>query len=220
MTDSRFELEYLDVGARITMDDGHVNAMDNNWFESIQGLLAEVEASDAPCLIIRGNGKVFSGGLNIKWLPTMDRNELVGFFQLFSGTMKRIYYYPKPTIAQITGHGIAGGFILACACDRQVAIKDARLAMNEVRVNMTIPQWAIDIISDTVPKPYAKRLLKFGDPVTTNQLHEWGVVETLSDSQGELSEAALDVAKSIEGISAQHFSGTKKNVERLIRREG
>ncbi len=90
MSNSRLKLEYIDVGARITMDDGRVNAMDNDWFEELQSLLTEVEASDAACLIIRGNDRVFSGGLNIKWLPTMDRTELVKFFHLFPGTMKRI----------------------------------------------------------------------------------------------------------------------------------
>ncbi len=106
---------------------------------------------------------------------------------------------------------------MACACDRQVAIKDAQLAMNEVRVNMTVPEWAIDIISDTVPKPYSKRLLKFGDKITTNQLFEWGVVEVLAGSQDELNEAALDVARSIEGIDAHHFAATKKSVAKLVR---
>ena len=202
--------------ARITLDDGKVNALDNNWFKGMRALLDEAEASDAVCLVLKGREGIFSGGLNIKWLPGMSRQEQVEFGQLFPGTLKRIYSFPKPTIAQVTGHAIAGGCLIACACDRRVAMSGASLAMNEVRVNMTIPQWAIDIILDVIPQPYSKTMLKFGDPVTSNDLHDWGVIETLCDDPAALDAAAETIAASFEGISPMDFAGTKARVRDIL----
>ncbi len=215
--DERFTLVYEEDIAVVTFDDGKVNALDNEWFKTMLALLDEVEASDARTLVIKGRDGLFSGGLNIKWLPTMSRAEAVEFGQLFPGVMKRIYHYPKPTIAQITGHAIAGGCILLCACDRRLAIADATVAMNEVRVNMTIPEWAIDIVRDVVPLPHVATMLKFGDPVTTTTLAEWGVIDSISADQEALDEAVRAVAASFEGISLMDFAGTKRRVRASLR---
>ena len=134
---TRLKLETTSNIATITMDDGKVNALDNDWFRQMLGLLDEVETSDATALIIKGREGIYSGGLNVKWLPTMTKEEGVTFLQLFPGVMRRIYGFSKPTISQITGHAIAGGCIIACACDRRVAIGGANVAMNEVRVFTT-----------------------------------------------------------------------------------
>ena len=217
MSDQRLSLSIADNIATITFDDGKVNALDNDWFKAGLDLLAEVESSDASCLIMKGREGLYSGGLNIKWLPTMSREEMVAFGQLFPGFMKRLYHFAKPTIAQVTGHAIAGGCIIACACDRRVAIRDASVAMNEVRVNMTIPEWAIDIVMDTIPAPYVKTMLKFGDPVTTNDLHQWGVIDALADNADDLDQAAAKLAASFEGISPMDFAGTKARVRDPVR---
>lgn len=217
MADNRLDLTLDGPVARITFDDGKVNALDNDWFAAMLALLDEVEASDATALILRGREGIYSGGLNIKWLPTMSKAEQVAFGQLFPGMMKRLYHFPRPTIAQVTGHAIAGGCIIACACDRRVAVSGASVAMNEVRVNMTIPEWAIDIVMDTIPEPQVKTMLKFGDPVTTDQLAELGVIDSLVSSQAELDTAAHELAGTFEGISGFDFAGTKARVRKVLR---
>ena len=219
MSTESLTLEYLNDGsvARITMDDGKVNAMDNDWFRRMLALLDEVEASEATCLIIKGRDGVFSGGLNIKWLPGMSKQEATEFFQLFPGTLKRLYHFSKPTIAQVTGPAIAGGCLTACACDRRVGISGADVAMNEVRVNMTIPEWAIDIVTDAIPAPQSKTLLKFGEPVKTDDLVMWHVFDAVCDDQEELEEAVNAIVKSFQGINPQDYAGTKARVRDVLR---
>lgn len=210
-------LTYEGNTATMVMDDGKVNALDNQWFKKVLSVLDEVESSDATAFVLKGREDIFSGGLNIKWLPNMSRSEIVEFGQLFPGVMRRLYHFPKPTVAVITGHAIAGGCLLACACDRRVAISGARIAMNEVRVNMTIPQWAIDIVRDVIPMPLAKQMLKFGDPVSTDKLVTEGVIEGVYDTQETLDAASLDIVASFEGISATNFANTKIRVRDALR---
>ena len=84
------ELTYSGTTALITMDDGKVNALDNAWFTKMLGMLDEVEASSATGLILKGRSGIFCGGLNIKWLPTMDKQHRVEFGQLFRGRFTRL----------------------------------------------------------------------------------------------------------------------------------
>ena len=211
------DLTFSGNTATMVMDDGKVNALDNHWFKNALSAFDEVESSEATSLILKGREGIFSGGLNIKWLPTMTQSERIEFGQLFPGVMMRLYRFPKPTIAVITGHAIAGGCILACACDRRVAISGARIAMNEVRANMAAPQWAIDIVRDVIPMPLAKQMFKFGEPVSTEQLVESGVIEGVYDTQEQLTKASLDIVASLEGISAIDFANTKSRIRDVLR---
>lgn len=217
MSNDSLKLQIAGGIATITMDDGKVNAMDNDWFRLMLDMLDEVEASDATALVIRGRDGVFSGGLNIKWLPTMSPKEAIQFLQLFPATMKRVYNFSKPTVAQVTGHAIAGGCILACACDRRAAISGMNVAMNEVRVKMTIPEWAINIVLDALPGPQAKKMLKFGESVLTDDLVMWHVFDAVCDNAEDLEDTVDIILKSFEGISGPDFAGTKARVRDLLR---
>lgn len=201
--------------AIIHMDDGKVNALDNGWFETMLSLLDEVETSDAIALIIRGREKIYSGGLNVKWLPTMDKADRTKFSHLFPDTLNRIFKFPKPTIAAMTGHAIAGGCLIACACDRRLAVKGPfNMAMNEVLINMTVPTWAIHIILDVIPKPYVNDVLNFGEFLTLQRAHELGVIREMYEDADSMMQAAIELGRSSANISLADFSATKSVTRR------
>lgn len=209
------ELTFEDNIAVIKMDDGKVNALDNHWFETMLSMLDDVQASDAITLIILGRDKIYSGGLNVKWLPNMDKEETTRFSHLFPGTFDRLFKFPKPTIAAITGHAIAGGCLIACACDRRLAIRGPfNLAMNEVFIDMTIPKWAIDIVLDVIPKPQANDVLNLGEPLSVARAHELGVIRELYEDKDSMMKAAMDLARSTEAISLPDFAATKAQVRK------
>jgi enoyl-CoA hydratase/carnithine racemase len=200
--------------ACIVMDDGKVNALDNDWFRTLLNMLDEVEASDAIALIITGREKVFSGGLNIKWLPTMNKRDQVEFSQLFPKTMGRLYHFSKPTIAAISGHAMAGGCIIACACDRRLALRGFNLAMNEVLIEMVIPEWIIDIVSNAVPKPFVNDMLSYAEFLSTEKAYELGVVRELFDDTQEMMGHANTLAESYDKFSPSAFAGTKAKLRK------
>ncbi len=202
--------------AVIRMDDGKVNALDNQWFKKMLSLLDEVEASSAHTLVLMGRSGIFSGGLNIKWLPTMNALDQTEFSQLFPGTLIRLYQFPKPTIAALTGHGIAGGCLLACACDQRIAVAgDYNLAMNEVLINMTIPGWAIQIVKDVVPKPQVNDFLNLAEFMSFSRARELGIIRKIYDNTDLLMEGAARLAASHAKISLKDFAGNKRQVRIL-----
>jgi len=210
------DLTYHDSTAVITMDDGKVNALDNAWFRTMLAHLDTVEASDATGLILIGRAGIFSGGLNIKWLPTMNKLDMTEFGQLFGGALNRLYQFPKPTIAAVSGHAIAGGCLLACACDVRYALQgNFNMAMNETLIKMTIPGWANNIIENVVPKPYAAAMLSMAEFMSFEQAEALGIISQRFDDHASLLAAALEKAESFKQFSMPNFTANKLNVRTL-----
>ena len=191
-------LRYQQGFAVVVMDDGKVNALDNDWFRRFNAVLDAVEASDARGLILVGRPGVFSGGLNIKWLPGMDQQQAESFQHLFPTTCTRLYQLSLPTVAVLTGHAIAGGCILACACDRRVALSgDFNMAMNEVRIGMTAPDFAVSIVRSVVPLPLVNELFLYGGMLTFGEAQRAGVIaETVADVDDALAAAVAVLGRS------------------------
>lgn len=210
------DLTYHDSTAVITMDDGKVNALDNAWFRTMLAHLDAVEASDATGLILVGRAGIFSGGLNIKWLPTMNKLDMTEFGQLFGGTLKRLYQFPKPTIAAVSGHAIAGGCLLACACDVRLAVQGKfKIAMNETLIKMTIPGWANNIIENVVPKPYAAAMLSMAEFMSFEKAESLGIISQRFEDHASLMAAALEKAETFKQFSMPNFTANKLSVRTL-----
>ncbi|MFT5014047.1 MAG: enoyl-CoA hydratase/carnithine racemase [Planctomycetaceae bacterium] len=99
----------------------------------------------------------------------------------------------------MTGHAIAGGCLLTCACDVRYAVKsstkeDFNMAMNETLIKMTIPAWANTIIENVVPKPYAAAMLSL-EFKSFDQAEKLGIISKRFDDVPAMVDAALKKAE-------------------------
>lgn len=141
--------------ALMTMDDGKVNAMDFLFFDEMGKTMDRLEEDGAKAVIIAGRPGCFSGGLDLKLMPSLSSTDLVAFLDLFARTMLRVFSLPIPTIAVCTGHTIAGGGILAFACDLRFVVDGPyRIQMNEMVTRMPFPSWMILIGRASIPPQY------------------------------------------------------------------
>ncbi|MBM4245437.1 MAG: enoyl-CoA hydratase/isomerase family protein [Deltaproteobacteria bacterium] len=99
--------------ARVVIDDGKANAMSVPFLEELTHLLDRAEGDGSSALVIAGRAGMFSGGLDLKLLPMLSREGLRELSETFARTMLRVFTFPLPTVAAITGHAIAGGAVLA-----------------------------------------------------------------------------------------------------------
>ena len=96
---------------------------------------------------------MFSGGLDLKLLPTLSRDGLRELSAAFARIMLRVFTFPIPTVAAVTGHAIAGGAVLAYACDRRYAVDGRfRLQLNEVAIGIPMPSWMATIAAAAIPR--------------------------------------------------------------------
>jgi enoyl-CoA hydratase len=136
--------------AILTMVHGKANALSTAFCDA---LVAGVrDASAARAIVITGKGHIFSAGVDLPLLldggPTYVREFLPALHRLY----ETVFFHPKPIVAAINGHAVAGGCVLACATDRRVmATGGGRIGVTELLVG--------------VPFPSRQRLLEVGDDV-------------------------------------------------------
>lgn len=149
-----------DKVALLRMDDGKVNAIGTDFLANF-GRAWEDATRDGRAVVIAGNAKAFCAGLDLKRLPGLERPEMVAFARGFNALFRDVLAYPRPTIAAVDGAAMAGGAILALACDFRFVGPRARLAMTEVPVGIPFPAPVADLVRAKLPAPeHAPALLR------------------------------------------------------------
>jgi enoyl-CoA hydratase len=197
--------------AQITFDDGKANAMSVPFFAELDGMLDRAQADGARVVLFAGRPGMFSGGLDVKLLPTLSRDALRELSATFARTMLRIYQFPIPTIAACTGHAIAGGAILAFACDRRFAADGPfRIQMNEVAIGIPLPSWMLLIAGTAIPLSWQASVLLHARPVTPAEAFERGIVDGLVDASGDVVAHARANASDLLALAAEAYATTKR----------
>jgi enoyl-CoA hydratase len=210
-------LEYAfgDGVAEIHFDDGKANVMSTDWFRELGGLLDRAEKDEARAVLFRGRAGMFSGGLNMKWLPTLTPEGGRELVETFSGTMLRVWTFPIPTVAAVTGHAVAGGCVLTSACDQRYAVDGPyRIQMNEVLVGMAMPSWASTICRSAFPEPQANDLLLLARPFSPKEALAFGTLHGLAADEAELLAKARAAAKALGAVGPRPYAVTKARLRR------
>jgi enoyl-CoA hydratase len=156
---------------------------------------ATVDAGRDPkvrAVILRGNDRFFSGGLDLKKMAMGEAVTVASFG--YSDGIGSLFGLPKPTIAEIGGHAIAGGAILALACDFRIAADAGqKIGLNETAIGLAFPPGAFEIARAGLPKrSFARAILEAElyaprDALDMGYVHEVVPKDTLSGRCKELA---------------------------------
>jgi methylglutaconyl-CoA hydratase len=176
------------------------NALSFELLEEFTAALDEVERGPAQVLIITGAGKAFCAGLDLEGLKallgkTHDQNvqDSARMAQIF----RRLYDFPKPTIAAVNGAAIAGGTGIATMSDFTLAVPEAKFGYTEVRIGF-VPAIVSSILVWQVGHKIARDLLMTGRLFDAAEAYRLGLVnevvppERLMDRAGELAALLLE----------------------------
>lgn len=196
----------------LQMDHGKVNAMDVELCEQLIQALKAHEISDSNAIVLRGNPKVFSAGVNLKRVKEEEPSYLDAFIPALSSMFEAFFSHPKPVVVALDGAAIAGGCILACAADYRVMSIDAgRIGIPELRVGVPFPCVAIEIMRFVARHPYLSSMLFHGMTFTSEQAIEVGLIDEVTDPD-KVMEQAMKKAKQLGNISGKIFSLTKRQL--------
>ena len=202
-----------DKRATITMDDGKANAMNFDYFEEMNSALTEIESSESQVLIMKGRQGFFSGGLDVKLMSTLTPKDIDKLAKDFARTMLRVFVYPMPTIAVCTGHAIAGGGILAFACDRRYVIKgDYRIQMNEHAIGIPLPSWMLLIGQSAIPTKFQVEALLHAKTYTPKHACDAGIFHGLIENGEDIDAFLNDEINAFMGLNMNAYSATKKRL--------
>src|SRR5471030_2357073 len=104
--------------AVLTLTHGKANALDIELCEALAARFMELRNSDAKAVVVTGQGKIFSAGVDLKRLSEGGAAYVRKFLPALHKHYDTVFYHPKPVVAAINGHAIAGGCVLACCADR------------------------------------------------------------------------------------------------------
>lgn len=163
MTDATAALpvqkEAPDMPTLITSDSSHLLSLgdDENrfspaWMTAFDAALDHVCAEAKP-LIITGDGKFFSNGLDLEWIMG-NLSELDSYTTRVHHVLRRVLTLPVPTVAAINGHAFGAGAMLAMACDWRVMREDrGYFCFPEIDINIPFtPGMAALIQSKLAPQ--------------------------------------------------------------------
>ena len=187
------------------------NAISAEMIADILSAFDQVEASTARALILTGAGKAFCSGMDLEALkalatqsPAEQRADADRLAQLF----RRIWSFPKPTIAAVNGHAIAGGCGLATLCDFTIAVPEAKFAYPEVRIGF-LPAVVSIFLLRQIGEKHARELLLTGRTIDAAEAHRLGLVTQIAGAE-ELMNAAHILAATLLASSPTSIHITKK----------
>ena len=97
------------------------------------------------------NEKFFCNGLDPSYMLSLSIEGRAGVFRKLMTMMREMYAFPKPEIAVINGHAMAGGAVLGVLCDfRLMSANKGRYCFSEIHVGLTIPRSLMNIIESIV----------------------------------------------------------------------
>jgi methylglutaconyl-CoA hydratase len=195
------------------------NAVSFELVADVLAALDEVEKSNASqVLIITGAGKAFCAGLDLedlKRLTGKTHEQNVADSRTMANLFRRIYDFPKPTIAAVNGHAIAGGTGIATMCDFTLAVPEAKFGYTEVKIGF-VPAIVSSYLVFQVGHKIARDLLLTARLFDAAEAHRYGLVNEIVAPEN-LMERANQLAALLLENSPSSVRATKRLINGFIK---
>ena len=190
------------------------NALSTELRDELFDAVQQAAADDAVrALVLTGSGNVFCSGLDLSELQTIrerstedNRADSAALARL----LERLYTFPKPVVAALNGHAIAGGAGLASVCDLVVMAEGAKLGYTEARIGFVAALVGVFLVRQ-VGEKHARDLLLSARLVTANEALAMGLVNRV-----EAEDDVLDVALALAAQLAQNAPSSLELTKSLL----
>ena len=202
--------------AVLTMTHGKANALDIEFCNALAARFDDLRRSDAKAIVLTGKGKIFSAGVDLKRLSAGGADYIRRFLPELHRLYEAAFFHPKPVVAAINGHAIAGGCVLACCADRRIMARDAgRIGVTEILVGVPFPALAFEVVRFAVPPRYLPEFTLSGATYATDEALRRGWVDEVAEP-GKLIDDAIAAARQMSQLSPAAFSQTKLQVRQPV----
>ncbi|WP_020660400.1 enoyl-CoA hydratase/isomerase family protein [Amycolatopsis benzoatilytica] len=198
--------------AVLTLDHGRGNTLDTATCRDLVLKLEEADAAGARAVVLTGSGDIFSAGVDLVTLDAGGARYVSDFLPALSDAFLSIFSFPRPVVAAVNGHAIAGGMVLAAACDHRIAGDGpGRIGVTELLVGVPFPLSALEILRcsyGTTPLP---ALIYSGATLTMADALARGLVDEVVPAENVLGRAR-ELATRLGELPAEAFAHTKAQV--------
>ena len=211
----------LDVEGEIgvlRMQHGKANVQDLESCAALSERLAEIERLPVRATVLTGHGALFSGGVDLKRISAGGVDYLRTFLPVLTRCIEALFFHPKPVVAAVNGHAIAGGCLLACCGDRRLMTSDegARIGVPELYVGVPFPPAGVEILRFACAPQHLQKLLYGGRNLPPRAALAAGLVDRLV-APDALESEAIETAKQLAGLRPEAFAITKEQLRAPVR---
>lgn len=209
-------MKYLDVSLEddivtVTIIRAKVNALNEELVDELYecfGKLAKDKGVIA--VILRGQGSFFSFGFDVPGFMDYKKKAFERYVRKFSKLTQSIFMYPKPVIAGLNGHTIAGGAILALSCDYRVMVKGKpKISLNELTFGSTVFSSVTEYLRFAVGSGSAQKVLYSGKMYSAEEALPVGLIDE-AVTQRSFPNALLRVAREYGARDRKVYMSVKK----------
>ena len=216
-----FVLATKEMGiATITLRRGKVNALNEPMVEEIGDSFRTLETdSEVKSIIFTGNGKFFSFGFDVPEFLRYAKRDFVRYLEKFTNLYTYLFQFPKPIVAALNGHTIAGGCVLATACDfRVMASGKGKIGLNEITFGAPFFAGSAEMLRFCVGSRNAQSILYSGAMYSAEEAFGLGLVDQVS-SEDALAQDARKVAGELSEKDSSAFASIKRILRRPVAEE-
>ena len=195
---------------------GKANALDVELCEAIAARFKQIESSSARAVVITGQGRMFCAGVDLIRLTAEGAPYVRKFLPALHKLYETVFFHPKPEVAAINGHAIAGGCVLLCCADKRIAARESgRIGVTELLVGVPFPAMAFEVMRfATAPKYFADVILS-GATFPTDAALARGLVDEVVEPNA-LMERAIAAAQTLAALPPKTFAQTKQQIRQPV----
>ena len=189
---------------------GKVSAMDLELGEALIAEFKDAADPSVKAVIVTGTGGSFSAGVDLFRLIKDGPEYARRFVPVLDEFLLATLTFPKPVVAAINGHAIAGGCILAAACDHRIMTEgNGRIGIPELAVGVPFPALPLQIMAARLADGPLRDLVFSGRTVQIDEAKTMGLIDEKCPS-GMLLDRATEVALKLASIPPGAFALTKE----------
>jgi enoyl-CoA hydratase len=195
---------------------GKANALDLELCDAIAARFTELRTGSERAIVLTGQGRMFSAGVDLPRLAAGGADYVRRFLRSLHCLYDTVFHHPKPVVAAVNGHAIAGGCVLACCADKRIAAREAGLiGVTELLVGVPFPAMAFEVMRFATAPQYLADVILSGATFASDEALRRGLVDEVVEPD-QLIERALAAAHALAALPSDTFAMTKRQIRQPV----
>jgi len=206
-----FERDLNDRILTLKLAHKKASALDLELCDALRGAIEEAATDNAVgALILTGSGTIFSAGVDLPRMIESGNKYIQPFVESLDAALRALFLFPKPAVAAVNGHAIAGGAILAFACDYRIMCR-GRIGVPELLVGVPFPPLALEIVRFAIPRQHIQSMVYLGRTIEAEEARAMGIIDEFVALE-DLPTRARVIASQLAGVAPGPFQITKRQL--------
>lgn len=196
----------------VTIDHPPANALTPELLAAAVEVLEQLMSAPPGAVVMTGAGTFFSGGADLRVVPKLPPGAQADLARTINALFAGWYQFPRPVVAAVNGHAVAGGLILAMCADHRVVGTSGQFGLTEVKVGIPFPSAAMAVLQGELTPAVCRRLVFGAELFDARTAVALDIFDEMVDD-----ERVLDRATAVARQLAAHPRSTYEVVKRRLR---